>query len=323
MIKGLILSAIIAFFAMNMGGGNFAASFAAAYGGRILTKGRAQVLFIIFVILGAVLVGRPVATTLGSRIIPVDLLTIDTVLIICFSATCCLFIANLLKVPQSTSMVSVGSIIGVGLFYKKVYVSTLMYIVPFWIIMPLLGYVLTYFIGRMIYPPRASNFWIYEKLVNHRKRLAFFVIMASCYNAFSVGTNNVSNVVGPLVGAGILDVLTGLAVLAPIFGMGGVVFGKVLTSASDEIIPLGLLTATIICFVCGSLMIVASILGVPQSFVMIKVAAVIAVSGLKDGHAITFRNPMIQKTCITWVVTPVISVFLSYALTWALVCLTR
>ncbi len=323
MIKGILLSAIIAFFAINMGGGNFAASFAAAYGGRVVTKRRAQILFIIFVILGAILVGKPVAKTLGSRIIPSELLTVDTVLVICFTATCSLFIANLLKVPQSTSMVSVGSIIGVGLFHKQVYLSTIMYLIPFWILMPLIGYILTYFFGRMIYPPRASNFWIYEKLVNHRKRLAFFVIMASCYNAFSVGTNNVSNAVGPLVGAGILDVMLGLALIAPVFGMGGIVFDKVLTSTSDEIIPLGLLTATIICFVCGSLMIIASILGVPQSFVMIKVASVIAVSGLKDGHAITFRNRVIQKTCITWMVTPIISIFLSYALTAALFYFTR
>lgn len=311
-MKLYILTIVVALFAVNMGGGNFAASFAAAYGGRLITKRIAQLLFLIFVVLGALLVGRPVAHTLGSRIIPSDLLDINTVIIISISATISLAIANVLRVPQSTSMVSVGAILGVGLYYHQFYAQTFWLLIPFWLLMPILGYLFTYLLGRMVYPPRRSNFWIYEKLVNHRKRLALFVIIASCYNAFSVGTNNVSNAVGPLVGAGLLDVTLGLAFIAPMFGCGGVVFDKVLTSTSDDIVPLGLLTATIICFVCGSLMIVASLLGIPQSFVMIKVAAVIAISGLKDGHAITFRNPTIRKTCMTWMITPFLSVLLSY-----------
>ena len=53
-----------------MGGGNFAASFAAAHGGRVLTKKNAQILFAIFVFLGAIFIGQPVAQTLGNKITP-------------------------------------------------------------------------------------------------------------------------------------------------------------------------------------------------------------------------------------------------------------
>jgi len=298
-----------------MGGGNFAASFAAAYGGKIITKKRAQILFAIFVFLGAILLGRPVAGTLENRIIPSEFINLEVVVIILISATVSLFIANLLHVPQSTSLVTVGSILGVGLYFGSIYTKTFLYLIPFWIFLPLIGYVLTYILGKFIYPPRKSNFWIYERLVNHTERLKAFVIIASCYNAFSVGANNVANAVGPLAGADIISKSLGLALIAPIFGLGSLVFHQSLKTTGEKIVPLGLLTATIICLVTGTLMITASLLGVPQSFVMIKVASVFAISGLKNGHKLTFANPVTKKTYLTWIITPVIAAIISFLLT--------
>lgn len=315
MVKLWILIILVVLFALNMGGGNFAASFAAAHGGRILSRKRAQFLFILFVFLGAILVGQPVARTLGDRLIPHELFTTENVLIIIFSACLSLFIANLLHVPQSTSLVTVGSILGVGLYFNKAYSKTFLYLIPFWVLLPVLGYGLTYLLGKLIYPPHKGNFWIYEKLVNHKERLRVFVILASCYNAFSVGTNNVANAVGPLAGANLINNTLGLALIAPVFGLGSLAFGGgPLKTTSERIVPLGLLTATIICIVTGTLMITASLLGVPQSFVMIKVAALFAISGLKNGHKLTFSNPVTKKTYITWIVTPIIATLVSYLL---------
>jgi sulfate permease len=239
---------------------------------------------------------------------------LETALIILVSATISLFIANIFHVPQSTSLVTVGAILGIGLYFGGIYIKTFLYLIPFWILLPVAGYGLTYFLGKQVYPPRKGNFWIYEKLVNQRDRLRAFVIIASCYNAFSVGTNNVANVVGPLTGADIISNISGLALIAPIFGVGSLVFSGPLKTTSEKIVPLGLLTATIISLVTGTLMIVASLLGVPQSFVMIKVASVFAISGLKNGHKLTFANPITRKTYITWIVTPIIAVIISYVL---------
>lgn len=70
MIKYSLLRIIVNLFALNMGGGHLAASFAAAHGGRVLTKKNAQILFAIFVFLGAIFIGQPVAQTLGNKIPP-------------------------------------------------------------------------------------------------------------------------------------------------------------------------------------------------------------------------------------------------------------
>ncbi len=314
MIKYGILTLLLILFALNMGGNNFAASFAAAYGGKILTRRKAQILFAIFVFLGAIFMGQPVSETLGNRIIPSQLIKFDTLLIIIISATVTLFIANLLHVPQSTSLVTVGAILGVGIYFRNIYSETFLYLMPFWIFLPVIGYGLTYLLGKVIYPPRKSNFWIYEKLVNHEERLKAFVIIASCYTAFSVGANNVANAVGPLSGVGIIGKTAGLVLIAPIFGLGSLVFQGSLKTTGEKIVPLGLLTATIILLVTGTLMVTASLLGVPQSFVMIKVAAVFAISGLKNGHKLTFTNPLTKKTYLSWIITPLIAVMISYVL---------
>lgn len=316
MIKYIFLTLLVALFALNMGGSNFAAAFAAAHGGRILSKRTAQLLFTLFVFLGALLIGKPVTETLGNNIIPHQLLKMDAVLIILVSATICLFTSNLLHIPQSTSLVTVGSIAGVGLYFKTIYAKTFLYLMPFWILLPVIGYILTYFLGKMVYPPRKGNFWIYEKLVNHKERLKIFVIAASCYNAFAVGTNNVANAAGPLAGGGIVGKTLGLALIAPVFGLGSLAFSGPLKTAGQRIVPLGLLTATIICLVTGTLMIIASSLGVPQSFVMIKVASVFAVSSLKNGHKLTFGNPVTKQTYMSWIISPVVAVALSFFLTW-------
>lgn len=316
MIIYSVIAILAVLFAINLGGGNFGASFAAAYGGRILSKRISQFLFILFVFLGAVSLGRPVAETLGDKIIDPELFNANVVALILASATLNLYLSNLLHVPQSTSLVTVASIAGAGFYFKGLHVKAFFYLVPFWILLPLAGYMITYFVGRLVYPPRKGNFWIYEKLVNHGERLKLFVIIASCYNAFSVGANNVANAVGPLAGANIVNAGIGLALIAPFFGLGSFVFHGPLENTGVKIVPLGLLTASITCFVAGTLMILASLLGIPQSFVMIKVASVLAISGLKNGHKLTFSNPATKKTYVAWLVAPVSAFVITYILVW-------
>jgi len=315
LIQYSILTIFVVFFVITMGGSNFGASFAAAYGSKIIEKKRAQLLFCLFVFLGAVLVGNPVSNTLGSKIIPVGLMDTNIVIIIMFVSSVSMLIANLLHVPQSTSLVTVFSIAGAGFYFKQIYTDTILYMLSFWILLPAIGYILSYMLGKLVYPPRKENYWIHEKIVHHGDRLKVFVLIASCYNAFSIGTNNVANAVGPLAGAGIITHKLGLIALAPLFGIGSLAFHSTLKKTGQKIVPIGILSATIICIVTGTLMIIASCFGIPQSFVMIKVACIIAISSLKDGHKVTFANSSTKKTYISWIVMPIIAFISSFAMT--------
>jgi sulfate permease len=302
------------FFAVNMGASSFAASFATACGSGAISRRKAQFLYVFFIVMGAVLFGKEVSLTLGKGIVPSDLISHRAVLIILTAGTISLFTANLMHIPQSTSMSTIAAICGVGMFYQEVQMGKINYLAICWILSTLVSFIIIFAATRYVYPPRKRNFWVYEKIVQHKERLQIFVILTSCYNVFSQGTNNVPNVVGPLAGAGLVDIKTGLWVLGIVFGLGCFAFGGTMVTTSEKIVPLGILTATIVNFVSGTITLVASILGIPQPAVIIYTLAVFAIGLIKNGPELTLGNPVTSKTFFTWFINPVLTLMLSYLL---------
>lgn len=320
MIKLILLIGLVVFFAINMGASGIAPSFAAVYGARLIKKKMTITLFSIFVVLGAVTLGHNVSLTLGKNLLPPGFLNFNTALIIISAAALSLFLANILKIPQSTSQVTVGALAGAGLYFKHLYFKTLcVKIFPMWIILPLLAYIFTFLLYRIIYPPRHRNLYIYEKLFAHDKKVKITGIMISCYVAFAIGSNNVANAVGPLFGAGIVGIIPGLIMVAPIFGIGAGLMGKGnLDTAGKEMVPLGILSGTIVSFVTATLLIFASILGIPQSLVQLNMCSIFAISSLKNGHKSTLDSHIAKKTFIVWAITPLLAVAISYLLLFVL-----
>lgn len=316
LLKLILLILVTMFFALNMGGSGIAPSFAANWGGKLIKKSQALLLFGFFVILGAVSLGRGVSITLGKNLIPSRIMSFDVVLIILIAATLSLFLANIMKIPQSTSQVTVGAIIGVGLYFRHLNISTLLFkIIPMWVILPFLSFVVTLLLYKLIYPPTHSNLHIYQRLFANHDKLKLSSLISGCYVAFAIGSNNVANAAGPLNGAGLLNIGLGLALIAPLFGLGAWLFGKgPLETVGKEIIPLGLVSSTLVSFVTATLLIFASILGIPQSLVQLNLCSILAISCLKDGHKHTLDKHLTRKTFIVWAVTPLLSIGISFLL---------
>lgn len=316
MIKAIFLIILVIFFAVNMGASGIAPSFAAVYGGRLVKKKKALILFSVFVLLGAVILGGNVSFTLGKNLLPQEFLNFDTALVIIFAASLSLFLANILKIPQSTSQVTVGAICGAGLYFRHLYFKTLFFkIIPMWFILPLLAYFFTFILYRLIYPPKHDNLHIYEKLFSQEKKLKITAIVVSCYVAFAIGSNNVANAVGPLFGAGIIRIMPGLTLVAPLFGIGAWLMGKgPLDTAGKEIVPLGIFSSTLVSFVTATLLIFASLLGIPQSLVQLNICSIFAISALKNGHRSTLDLHITKMMFIVWVITPLLSVIITYLL---------
>ncbi|MFA4842810.1 MAG: inorganic phosphate transporter [Candidatus Omnitrophota bacterium] len=316
MIKGILLVSVVVFFAMNMGASGIAPSFAAVHGGKLIKKKRALLLFGAFVILGAVLLGRNVSLTLGKNLIPREFISFDATLIILGSAALSLFLANILKIPQSTSQVTVGGIVGVGLYFRHLYLKTLFVkILPMWVILPALSYLLTFVLYRTVYPPGHHNLHLYQKIFAHGKKLRLSTLAVSCYVAFAIGTNNVANAVGPLFGAGILQIIPGLILVSPLFGLGAWALGAgPLKTAGKEIVPLGLVSSMVVSFVTATLLLFASALGIPQSLVQLNLASIFAISSLKNGHRHTINHHITKRTFLVWIITPLLSIAVAYIL---------
>ncbi len=316
MIKIILLISVVIFFAINMGASGIAPSFAAVYGSRLVKKKNSLILFAAFVILGAVLFGKNVTLTLGKGLLPQKLMSFDAVLIILGSSALSLFLANILKIPQSTSQVTVMAVVGVGLYFQQLNLTALfMKILPAWILLPLLSYILTFALYRTIYPPEHNNLYIYEKIFANEKKMRLSALIVSCYVAFAIGTNNVANAVGPLFGAGILNIFSGLFLVAPLFGIGAWLLGKgPLDTAGREIVPLGLVSSTLVAFVTATLLIFASLFSIPQSLVQLNLASIFAISCLKNGHKYTWDKNIVKKTFFVWIITPLLSIATSYIL---------
>ena len=315
MIKLIFLIAVVIFFAMNMGASGIAPTFSAVYGARLLKKKAAAILFTLFVILGALTLGRGVIKTLSQGILPKGFLTPEVAMIILASATLSLFLANLLAIPESTSMVTVGAVVGAGLYFKHLQLKTFCWLIPLWIGFPVISFVLTFFLYRIIYPPHHGNLWLYHKIFSHERKLKNLAIAISCYGAFAVGTNNVANAIGPLVGAGLINTTQGLFWVAPLFGLGAFIFGKRnMETFGKEVVPLGLITSNLVCLITGTLLVVASSLGAPFPYVQLNALSIFAISCVKNGHRVTLSHHITKRTLMVWTLTPLLAISVSYLL---------
>ncbi len=305
---------LAAFFALNMGAPSFAGSFSTAVGSNALNRTMSGVLFVIFALAGALIFGGAVAQTLGKGIIPPETISVRAAFIILTAATLSLFTANLMHIPQSTSLSTLAAICGVGLFHQSVNWAKIQYLAGTWTVACVMSYVMIYCVARYIYPPRQRNFWVYERIVHHKERLKYLVILTSCYKGFAQGTNNVANAVGPLAAAGLISAPIGLLVMGIIFGLGAFGFSGPLKTSSEKIVPLGLLTATIINVVSGTLTIIASRLGLPFPTVIVYTVSIFAIGNVKDGFESTFGSRVTQKTFFTWLINPCITLSISFLL---------
>lgn len=313
--KEILLTAVVIFFAMNMGASGIAPTFSAVYGARLINKKFAALLFTIFVILGSLTLGGGVVKTLSQGILPKGFINFDVALVILASATLSLFLANILAIPESTSMVTVGAVVGASLYFRNIQLKTFLWLIPLWLSFPAISFIITFRLYRVIYPPHHGNLWLYQKIFSNEKKLRVLAILISCYGAFAVGTNNVANAVGPLTAAGVIEGNQGLLLIAPLFGLGAFVFGKRnIETFGKDVVPLGLITSNLICLVTGSLLILASSLGAPFPYVQLNALSVFAISCVKNGHRFTMNHHITKRTLAVWTLTPLLSIGASYLL---------
>ncbi len=321
---------IAMFLAINMGGSGTAPSFSAAYGANIIKKSLIPGLFGTAVFAGAILGGEQTAKTMGKGLLAPEFMTFEIVSIILFSVAVSLLIANLFGIPQSTSQATVMAVIAPAVYYDSLNSSKLLCeVIPTWFITPIASFILAFLIGKYIYKPLRRRGYTISKKINDSYVLKGLIILMSLYVAFSIGTNNVANAVGPLAtmaanelaiedGYFIHIMILATLIIAPSFGIGSSFFGhKVVRNTGKEIVLFGRIEAVIIAFISASLLLSASLIkGIPTSLVQLNVAAIIGIGVAKLGFKNIFRKTEVNKFFIMWIVAPAISFSLSLLLTY-------
>lgn len=210
------------FFAMNIGASGAAASMGVAYGsGAVKKKTYALIICAAGVLSGAVIGGGEVVKTISGGIIPEQTITLTIVCIIIGAAALSLFTANVLGIPLSTSEVTVGAIVGVGVAYKVLFLQHLLVIVIFWVLVPFVAFCFTFLVSKVF---SSLNIRVISK--RKQKILGIVLLFAGFWEAFSAGMNNVANAVGPLVAAGVLSVSKGTLYGGIFVALGALLLGR-------------------------------------------------------------------------------------------------
>ncbi|WP_315970102.1 inorganic phosphate transporter [Bacillus tuaregi] len=301
------------FLAMNIGASGAAASISVAYGsGAIKTRKNALLICGVAILLGAVIGGSEVVKTIGSGIIPNGILTAKIVVIILSSAALSLFIANLIGIPLSTSEITVGAIVGVGIAEQALYINNILVIVSFWVIIPVVGFTIAFLLGKVI--TMAENKYPQLQEKKTKKVLTIFVIIVGFFEAFSAGMNNVGNAVGPLVGANLIPMSTGTILGGFFIALGAIVLGgRVLETNAKKITRFSLLEGGTISGTGSLLVIIASIFGLPVPLTQVTSTAIMGIGAAKKGKN-QVNKRVISKIVKVWLVSPVFSLVISYGL---------
>ena len=182
------------FLGWALGANDAANVFGTAVGTRMVSWRNAAIICSIFVILGAVISGAGTSQTLGKL---GAITALPGAFMTALSAGFSVFVMTKSGLPVSTSQAIVGAIIGWNFFSNQATdTSTLAKILSTWIICPLLAAVIAIVILKISkYFGRKVNLSLIR--LDAYKRIA--LIFAGALGAYSLGANNIANVIGVFI----------------------------------------------------------------------------------------------------------------------------
>jgi len=320
------------FLGWSLGANDAANVFGTAVGSKMVSFRKAAFIASIFVIIGAVAQGGGTTETLGK------LGSVDAIagsFTVALSAALVIFFMNRYLIPVSTSQAIVGAIIGWNLFTRhSTDISTLTKIVSMWFAGPLLGALLS----ALLYLALRKLLLILKvHLIILDTYIKWGLIIVGAFGAFSLGANNIANVMGVFIGSApniIIDLgvftlsgkqflffLGGLAIAIGIITYSKKLMDKVgngIMALSAEAAIVAVLTQAIVLFVFSSTSLsvflksmgLPSIPLVPVSSSQVIVGAIIGIGLVTGVNEIKFKT--IGSIVGGWILTPVMAGLLSF-----------
>lgn len=190
----ILLLASSALFAWSMGSHYTGAVMGTAYGSGVLSAGRAQLLAAGFAIVGSVTASLGVIDTYANGLVVpssrVDIAAAQLAAALVTTAS------TYFRLPTSTVQIYAFALLGVALVGGlPIQAVGFEFVVLGWAAGPIAAAVLGYLLARL----GLGRAWKGQHL------LRWFVIGASCYSAFTLGSNDVSNAASSLVAAHFLS----------------------------------------------------------------------------------------------------------------------
>ncbi len=321
------------FLGWSLGANDAANVFGTAVGARMIRFSTAAMICSIFVIIGAVMSGAGTTHTLG-RLGAID--TLAGAFMAALAAATSVYLMTKAGLPVSTTQAIVGAIVGWNLFsVTETDHATLSTILGTWLICPLIAAVFAVLLYRLV-----LLFLSHAQLHMLRRdaytRLA--LVLAGAFGAYSLGANNIANVMGVFVPASPFEDIVliggaGLTSAQQLFLIGGLAIAagvltyseRVMMTVGGGLLPLSPIAAwvavmahSIVLFLFASRGLQHLLLSydlptiplVPVSSSQAVVGAVLGIGLMQGGR--TIRWPVVGSVVLGWVVTPVVAGIVCY-----------
>ena len=327
------------FLGWSLGANDAANVFGTAVGTRMIRFKTAAIVCGIFVILGAVISGAGTTETLG-RLGAIN--AMPGAFAACVAAGLSVYLMTKSGLPVSTTQAIVGAIVGWNIYTgSPTNIKVLITIISTWIICPIIAGLIA-----MLF------FIITKKLLNKSKlhliRLDAYtrtaLLLAGAFGAYSLGANNIANVMGvfvpisPFTEINFLNILI-LSSTGQLFLLGGIAIAigvityskKVMITIGSDLLKLSPVAAFIVVISHSLVLFLFASQGisnflnsinlppiplVPVSSSQAIVGAVIGIGILKGGKEVKWN--IAGKISIGWVILPIIAALISFIILFVL-----
>ena len=327
-LAALLLLSSGLFLGWSLGANDAANVFGAAVGTRMIRFTTAALVCSVFVILGAVLSGSGAADTLG-RLGAVDRQAgaFTCALAAGFTVYC----MTRWRLPVSTTQAIVGAIVGWNFFSgSRTDPATFATIVTTWVLCPVLS-------GLIAVPLYVATRRLLDRANLHLLRVdaltRFALLFAGAFGAYSLGANNIANVMGVFVESAPFDTLSlrgGFALTSAqqLFLLGGIAIAvgvltyskRVMLTVGSAIVPMSPLAAWVVVIAHSVVLFAFASEGlehllashglptiplVPVSSSQAIVGAVVGLGLMRGGRDIDWR--LVRNVGLGWLTTPLIA----------------
>ncbi len=320
------------FLGWSLGANDAANIFGSAVGSRMITFRKAAIIASVFVVLGAVLQGSGTSDTLG-KLGAVN--AIGGSFTVALAAAITVYSMTKSSLPVSTTQAIVGAIIGWNIYTGNATdAKTLTQIVTTWISGPILGGTFAVFLYILLK-------WYKRKAGIHMIRFESYIrnglIIAGAFGAFSLGSNNIANVMGvfvpavelPGINLGFITVGSG----QQLFFLGGIAIalgiityskrvmetvGSGIFELSSEAALVVVLSQSLVLFLFSSVAL-SNLLGtiglpsiplVPVSSSQVVIGSILGIGLYKGARNMNYK--MLGGIALGWIATPVIAGLVSF-----------
>ena len=327
------------FLGWSLGANDAANVFGTAVGTRMVRFKTAAIVCSLFIILGAVISGSGTTETLGKlgaiNALPGAFAT-------CVAAGISVYIMTKFGLPVSTTQAIVGAIVGWNLYTgSSTNIKVLLTILSTWILCPIITALIAMLFFVMTKKLLKSTTWHILRLDAYTRTA---LLVAGAFGAYSLGANNIANVMGVFVPIAIFaDIQLGSFLIfsskEQLFLLGGIAIAvgvftyskKVMFTVGTDLLKLSPVAAFIVVIAHSIVLFLFASQGisyflnsihlpaiplVPVSSSQAIVGAVIGIGILKGGKEVQWN--IAGKIAIGWVVLPIIAAFISLIILFVL-----